>query len=222
MPMLILVLAGCGDGLLSGDALAELSDIPPLPTEPAWSLRWLIDDDEGLLAECSLIALEDVAPELTMGRVYAEPPEFYEPPVWIEEDAYRWALGLLVLVNPEQVDPDEVAEAEELADEPGAWGAVDSRALLLGEGDLDALSEDLILDGDNGGLTEGSQWVGMLPELALARGSLAASLYPLPEEELLEQENEGVRVVSIPWLSGAAQMVFTGTGLGGLTAACDE
>jgi hypothetical protein len=99
---------------------------------------------------------------------------------------------------------------------------VDSRALLLGEGDLDALSEDLILDGDNGGLTEGSQWVGMLPELALARGSLAASLYPLSEEELLEQKNEGVRVVSIPWLSGAAQMVFTGTGLGGLTAACDE
>ena len=164
----------------------------------------------------------EIAPELTIGRVYAEPPEVFESPVWIEEDAYRWALGLLVLVNPELVDPDEVAHADELAEEPGAWGAVDSRALLLGEGDLDALTEDLLLDGDDGGLTEGSKWVGMLPELALARGSLAEALYPLSEEDLADQEEEGVRIVSTSLLSDSAQMVFTGTGLGGLIAACDE
>lgn len=216
MPMLILALTGCSDGLLSGDALAQLSDIPPLPTEPAWTVRWYAGD-EGLVESCDLIALEDYEPDLTQGRVYARAPDITEAAAWLEGGSYRWALGLLVLVNPEVYVPEEPDE------EAGVWGAADSRALLLGEGDLEALLEDLRLEGDrDDALADGGLWVGMLPELALARESLPASLYPLSEEDLEEQQEEGLRVLSAEWLSDAAQMVFTGEELGGMTTECDE
>ncbi|MFT5683173.1 MAG: hypothetical protein ACI8RZ_004102 [Myxococcota bacterium] len=221
--MLILALAGCeGDGLLSGDALAELSDIPPLPSEPAWAVRWHAGD-EGLLADCDLIEVGEYEPDLVQGRVYAESPDITDAPIWLEGGggSYRWALALLVLVNPEMYDPG--ASEEELLAELGVWGAVDSQALMLGEGDTEALIEDLRLEGDEtGDLTDGGRWVGMLPELALARESLPAALYPLSEADWEEQGEEGLRVLSVEWLSDAAQQVLSGEELGGLTSECDQ
>ncbi len=220
MHLLILALVGCeSDGLRSGDALAELSDVPPLPSEPAWALRWYGGEGEGLLTACDLIPLEWYEAELTLGWIYAEPPDLTDAPLWLEGDGYRWALGLLVLVNPEMFEPG-VVDTESLGEEPGAWGAAEERALLLGEGDLDALLSDLRLEADGDALAESGLWVGMVPELAQARSSLSAAIYPLSDDDRLEQEDEGIRVLTVEWLSEAALEMFSGVGLGGLETEC--
>ncbi len=102
-------------GLYSPAQLEGLTDISPLPEEPHWELRWYRGGGDGLTLSCELLPAEVLDEDLTGGHVWAEPPELWESPVWIEEEDqdFRWALALFVLVDPNVYDPEDWVEWDE-------------------------------------------------------------------------------------------------------------
>ncbi len=104
----------------------------------------------------------------------------------------------------------------------GVWGGLADRALLLGEGDLVALADDvLVVEDELDQLSDGGLWIGMQPQIAEVQGDLEGALYPLPEHELEEFEDDGLRVLATDFIDESAANVLTGLAIGGATSTCD-
>lgn len=226
--ILVLLLTGCGDSLISGENLESLLGVMPLPAEPAWEVRWYAGPDTELHLGCALLSAELTEDDVYWESLYALPPDVASPPVWVtsEEENYRYAIAMLTLVDAERYlgieEPGESADSLEFG--LGVWGGVDDRALLFAEGDLDAMAEDALLLPD---LLEVAKeepiWLGMLPELASVKEDLAGALYPLPDEEEEDLYDTGLSITQAEYLSEAAHEVLSGEILGDeLAVECDE
>jgi len=239
LSLLFLLVACDPGGLYSAEQLAELGDLAPLPVEPAWEVRWYQGWGEGLELACGLIEAEIVEEELTGGVVWTEPPEpdeLVDDAVWIEGDDFSWAVALFVLVDPTIYQPEDwvIGAADEDLEEgmdteaileasAGVWGGAGDRALLLGEGDLDLLAEEVTLTDDAwDALLEGGTWIGLQAQIAEVSEELEGSLYPLPEHEQEAFDHDGLRVQATDFLEESAVNVLSGEVVGGATTTCDR
>ena len=225
-PLLLFLLAGCGDSLISGESLESLLGLTPLPSSPAWEVRWYSGPESELVVDCALYPTEIEQDDVYWENLYGVPPEIEEPAVWVEADEYRYAIALLLLADVDRyVSVDEMEESDEgLEFWRGIWGGVQSRALLFAEGDLDAMAEDALLLPDAIEVAEDEPiWLGLLPELAAVKEDLSGALYPLPEDEDDGIDELGLEVTPTEYLSESAYEVLTGAILGdGVSSGCPE
>ncbi|MFH1464636.1 MAG: hypothetical protein ABIO70_09640 [Pseudomonadota bacterium] len=217
-------LCACGDSLVGGAALDELLGLEPGSGEVAWELRWLQGPEEGLLVGCELAdpwsgpqGVEDVV----MGTTVVRPPELDDlgsPPAMMEGDGYRWGLALLVLTERLPwlaAGPDR----NELSEGRGTWGLASGYALLVAEGDLQRLSEELLMMGPEEAerLAEGAQIVGLMPEIPMWMESFQGALYPVSVDEQIDLEEGGLPVTQLDALDPMILEVFGGGPMGGAT-----
>ena len=222
-PMFLLApLLGCGEPVMSAPALESLLG-NPVPAEPAWNLRWLVNG--GIQVDCRV---EQLAPfssaDIVLGEVQLPPPEVAEAAVWSEESelGYRYALALFTLVDEEQWEQEEVHGV--VPDLPGAldhgtWGVSETYALLFVDGDLDAASAELLVgDADEGqGLPAEVAWVKWLPQIVTATLNPENGLLLPSEAELDAIERLGITVTSRRYLSVDAHDVASGAALNSAT-----
>ena len=211
------LLTGCGESLLSGEALESMMGLTPLPGVPAWEVRWYAGAEEPIQLNCSLQTTEITTDDLYWERLYSTLPTLEEPAFWIPAEDYRYAIGLFTLVDAERyVYSDEVAWDDEADFESldfwrGVWGGVAGRALLFAEGDLERMAEEALLVPEALEVAEdGPIWVGMLPELVEVKEDLIGTLYPLPDEEYEELETYGLEVTPVDFLASAAEDILSG------------
>lgn len=237
--LLLPLLTGCdASGLLSARSLEALYDVPPLPDEAGWELRWYVGPEAPLRVSCAPLVAEEVwaavdpeVGEVNGGVAHGYVPEPPAPPFWIEEGAYRWAAAFVALVDRKRRDVVEIMEEEDaedaadlLAYDASIWGASPDRAILYGEGDLERFTAEVVLVPEQiDDLFDGGVWVGMQPEIAEVAGKLPGSLYPLGEQAIDELDEEGLTIQSVDFLTDSAAGVLTGEAFGGITAeGCDR
>ncbi len=226
----LLALTACGDSLVGGSWLEELLGVEQFPAEVAWELRWYGGSDQGLQVECDLRepwtgmhALEEVY----FGVAEVPPPDVVEiPEPWalVEGEGYTWGLALLVLAEPEAYwGGDPGGERTDLDFSRGIWGVVESYALLVADGDMDALRGQLLAEPEEQGeIHHGAQFVGFLPEVVLGTASLGGSLYAIEEEEQGFLREPGTPVVHLEYMEGFLWEVFEGELLGGAIRHCED
>ncbi|MEL6346581.1 MAG: hypothetical protein AAFV53_25945 [Myxococcota bacterium] len=238
----LVLLHGCDLGsLLSAGELERLYAKPPLPADPAWQIRWIGPD--GMVVGCELLDAEVFDPQDSWDSVFAVEPSPPEPEVWNinEEEGVRWAVGLVTLVNAEQItafredapeEEEDVEEDEEAADfegqaaslelDDGVWGVVPERVLLYGQGNMEALAREFSLPVD---LVEELDeidgfWLGMLPQFVELRGEVQGALYPLSEDEGIQLEEYGLEVTTSYALADVEWEVFSGFPFEGIVDGC--
>lgn len=237
------VLVGCEtSGLYSASALEQLYDVSPVPEDPAWEMRWL-GQDVGLNLGCDLIPVGEFEAELIGGTVSAAPPSIGAPQLWNDEGQYRWAVALLVMVNPVQYNPaaldgeeddedygfEEEEEFAELESVVGIWGGVENRALLFAQGDYEEIEESLVIGEESeiddaffASMENEGIWVGVVPELVSQLGTLAGAMYPLAEVEWEEMDDDGLYVTANERLSEMSYDMLSGESLGGVRWGCEQ
>ncbi len=152
LALLAPVVAGCGDGLLGEDGIESLTgfDDLSLPQEPAWVVRWILEDDlvDGPAME---IDLDEVFPSYSESEGtwynyinYVEvstPPLTAPPPEALRSGPdYSFALGIPMLLDDLDGDGDHDTPTEE---EPGElWGVTPESAYLYIEGDIDRFVDE--------------------------------------------------------------------------------
>ncbi len=154
LPLLALLLGGCGEGLLGEEGLEELTgwnDVD-LPTAPAWSVRWMLADGwvDGdpvkVDSEDVYMLYEEEAEDTWYEYVdYLEvtAPEVALPPADAirTAEAFTFAVGLPLLLDDRDADGDWTPPDHEEWNE--LWGASAMSAFLYADGDLDHLGDSL-------------------------------------------------------------------------------
>ncbi len=148
MPLLAFAVMGCGDGLLGADGVQSLTGLDDLelPQEPAWMMRWMLDEEtfDGPLME---LDVDDVFVEFLddtdtwyhyQNYLEVTAPDLSAPPDDAirgePTDAYRYAIGLPMLLDDNDGDGEHEPPDE---DGPGElWGVAMETAYLFVEGDL--------------------------------------------------------------------------------------
>ena len=225
LPTLSLLLSGCGDSLVSGAALDILLGLEPFPEEPMWLTLWVDEGGEGVLASCELapvpgeIERED-DDTVILDKTWIPPPEWVEPVAWTEGEEFAWALGLMVLVDGARFDFDQAAVAlEEQEPEllPGVWGMADANALLLGEGDIEALGGAVVAGSAPPELDEdGRAWVGFAQEIVVATGSFAGAVTALDLDDQDDLSEFGLPVRRLDTLDDTSLQLLFGVPFGGV------
>ena len=170
-----LVGTGCGESLVSGEALDGLFGVRPLPARVAWEMRWL-DEDGRLSVGCELSAADVIDDGgIQWGELLVTAPVDPEPIRWVEEEpGTYWALGLPVLVDAERYDRDWLEPDDTLSVERGVWGIPFDVALFYAEGDLELVGERLFASDTP--LEEDANVVSVVSELVAARAQIGGSL----------------------------------------------
>lgn len=222
--VLPLTLLGCGDSLVSGRNLEDLISTQP-PGAPAWELRWATGD--GLLVDCPIPVDADL--EVIVGQVEVLPEEVtvQSPPGWITLESSRYAVMFPALVDLDAYEPpetdDDVDGVEGL--ERGVWGISAPVAVVVAEGDLEEVSNELTLDGDEElEFDEGVAWARVIAEVVDARDSLFEATTPIDFETRGELETEGLPVTALSFARDNAAGVWAGEPFDGVetTADCSE
>jgi hypothetical protein len=165
-------LGGCGDSLISGEALDDLFGLSPVPERVSWEVRWL-SDDHTLVLGCELyparvLDYDDIA----FGEISVTPPDA-EPEHWIEEDDATWALGFPVLVDRNGYR--EAPGNDSLHADRGVWGLPWGQAMLFADGEDWAVEERLLIDPE-AVLETGVVWVDVLTEAVSVTGDVHGTL----------------------------------------------
>ena len=204
----VVLTTACGDSLRSGEALDELFGLTPVPENVAWEMRWFVGED-GLLLSCELhdaeVVFEDDA---IFGEIVVSPPR-PEPPYLFDADGVNWALGFPVLVDVDRYDDALPRRAPRSLDESrGVWGIPPGIALLVAEGDAQALEDQLLVDGA-WALEEGAVWVEVVATAVAISGRLDGALVVVDDfTDLLVFQREHI--------DEAVMDVWSGLSLGGL------
>jgi hypothetical protein len=217
-----LALVACGDSLLGGEWLEELIGVEDFPAEVAWELRWYQGPDQPLGVECDLRApWSGMFPleEVYFGVAEVPPPlveEIPEASFVIEGEGFSYGIALLVLFEPEPYydsDPDRVRT--DLDAERGTWGVVEDFAVLVADGDIDALSDELFFEYEEERFAQGAQLVEFYPEVVLGTGAFNGSIYPVFHEESEYLWDVGLPALHHEYMEGTLFEVFEGHPLGG-------
>ncbi len=165
----------CGDSLRSGPVLDELFGLTPVPETVAWEMRWFVGA-EHLVVSCDLARARVVEDEESfLGEIRVSPPRA-QPPGFVETEGVDWALGFPVLVDAERYDPHLPDDPQEsLEDWRGVWGAPPGLALLVADGDADALEDELLVDGERA-LEAGAVWVEVVAPAVAISGRFEGAL----------------------------------------------
>ena len=150
--LLAVGLVGCGDGLLGEDGIGSLTghDDLQLPREPAWMVRWILEDGtvDGPIMEADP---EEVFPSYSesegtwynyLNYVEVTTPAVSTPPPGAIRAGphYSFALGIPLLLDDLDGDGDHIPPTEV---EPGElWGVTPESAYLYIEGDLDRFVDE--------------------------------------------------------------------------------
>lgn len=230
LPVLLLALTACDDGTLMGTlALDNLLRLPPPPVDPAWEIRWVLPDGEGLGYPCDLMEAPDIQEgALAAGLLSFELPEMEEPPFWIEvpgtedaDDGFIWALGIFVLVDAGRWTPwDGETAWDSLSVDRGVWGAADTVGLLFADGGTDGDAEEIrealqIAASDDAEPRDGVLWMGILPQIIEPTGTFLGGIYDLDPVEREELDDEGLVVTATEFLSDRSIEVISGDAVGG-------
>lgn len=228
----LLPIIGCGDSLISGPALDRLLGLEPFPANPAWLPLWVDEGGEGVLYSCGFEPVpgevdEEDEDTVVLDQVWVPPPDWSEPVAWTEGRSFAWALGLHLLVDRDRFDFERAAFAfdeEDIDQLVGVWGLADSFARLHGEGNLDALGDEVVagqvppeLDDD------GRSWVGFAQEIVVATGTFAGAVTALDRDEQ-DELYDGIPVRRLSSLDDASISLLFGLPFGGvgLAGECDE
>lgn len=223
LPVLsLLVLTACGDSLVGGSWLEELMGVEEVPAEVAWELRWFQGPGRPLGVECDLRSpWSGMRPieEVYFGVAEVPPPGVEEIPeanAVIEGEGYTYGIALLVLFEPEPYfDSDPERVRTDLNEERGTWGVVEEYLVLAADGDLDALSRDVLVEPDEAQLVHGVQLAGFIPGVVLGTGSFAGAVYTLEEEESAHLWDVGLPAIHLEFMREELYEVFEGHALGG-------
>jgi hypothetical protein len=228
------MLTGCGDSLLSGAALEEALGVDRLPESAGWMRAWVEEGGEGVLLSCELEEIEELDIDeddddvVYFGRAEVPAPEVAEPLAWTETDDYEWGLALFVLVDLDRVIVEEVVEVleegEELFETTGLWGIANEHVRLHGDGDMDALGDELVAGQVPPELDDGQAWMGFAPRIVDATGTFVGALTALEPEDQEDVWEEGLTVRHLDTLDDATLRLLSGEPFGGVGLAddCDE
>lgn len=200
--------AGCGDSLRSGEVLDELFGLTPVPEEVAWEMRWYLGE-EHLVRACDLAPATVVDDEDALfGEIRVSPP-FTLPPDLVESEGVDWALGFPVLVAPNRYEPELPDEPREnLEDWRGVWGVPPGIAVLVADGEAEALEDELLVDGE-WALEEGAVWVEVVTAAVAISGRFEGAL-------IVVEDFVDMVVFQTEKLDDTIVDVWTGEALGGL------
>lgn len=232
-PLVALPLLGCGDSLISGPALELMLDIGRVPERPGWVQLWVDEGGEGILVSCEVIpvparVLVDDQSTVVIDRLEVPPPEWTEPVAWTDQDNFRWALALHLLVDRDRLSLEATAAAledGEIDQAAGVWGMADTLARLHIDGNTDDAGEAIIAGQVPPELDEdGRSWVGFANEIVAATGTFEGALAAIDVEEQIDLIEEGLPVRRIDTLDNASLLLLSGDPFGGLELAwdCDE
>ncbi len=200
--ILLVLCAGC-DGLGICNKTCDEYEFE----ETAWTIRWVLQHSEGVKIGCELYDLErESTDEAILGLADdVIPPFVQEPEVWVDEDAFQWALGLMLLVD---------AEADEEDIDGHIWGAAEEHAILFVGGDLEEAGSYLFGDSEAELNDDEMNLVEIFPEIAAEEGSFLDAMYPLPPDESDDLLEYGLTVTERGFLGDDAESVLLGDGLG--------
>lgn len=144
-------LPGCGDGLLGADGVRNLVGLDELnlPTQPAWRIRWMLDEDfvDGPPHEVApeAVFLDYTDDEDTwfhyVNYLEVEKPGLTTPPAEAIRDFGSWsfAVGVPMLLDDVDANGDWVTPSD--TDPEELWGATPESAFFYFNGDLGQLME---------------------------------------------------------------------------------
>jgi len=221
---------GCTtDGLYSAQRLNELSEVPPPPQTARWEMRWYMGFEDGLLADCQLHPAFFEPSEENWGEVISNGPHDVQPIYWLDEGAYRWAVGFPVMVDANRYSPvgEGWFESAPLDYGRGVWGASEDIALVFAEGDVEVFRDEILsipLDDEDfweADLSwDAGLWVNLLTQSAAATGRLEQSIVAIGEDQQVAIAAQGFSVVNTGLLPRPALELYSGVSVGGVLREC--